>query len=69
MIIVTFWTDRFVYAENIKILLKLIDFGHVWENKCTFSSAKLIKAIKNKLTTRYNYFILLVINGNYQIKG
>ena len=36
-----------LYAENIKIMLKLIYFGHVWENKCTFSSAELIKAIKN----------------------
>ena len=37
------------YNEQIKCFLKLSGFGHVWDNRGTFSRKKLIRAVKNKL--------------------
>ena len=43
---------------------KLSGFGHVWDNRGTFSIKKLIlRAVKNKFTYRYSVCFMKAISG------
>ena len=53
----------FTYNEQIKCFLQLSGFGHVWDNRGTFSIKKLIRAVKNKVTYRYSDYFMKAISG------
>ena len=55
--------------NKLSVFFKLSGFGHVWDNRGTFSITKLIRAVKNKLTYRYSDYFMKAISGELIMEG